>query len=155
MQHLFWRHLSISAISQLLLAWFWPNFKSRFLGPFWTYSNCNNDICPGNICSCDIFPFPEYLSCYWPDHDPTLKVGSWDGLEHISTVTDKKFSQKKKIAKNDNEKKICQKKLSLIFPNKFFCTDKKLCKTNFNRKKFLRKKFFTKKKLWNKIFAEK
>ena len=70
-QHLSWRHLSISAISQLLLALFWPNFKGRFLGPFWTYSNCNNDICPGNICSCDICPYPEYFTCYLPNFDQT------------------------------------------------------------------------------------
>ena len=34
-QHLSRRHLSISVISQLLLAWFWPNFEGRFLWPFW------------------------------------------------------------------------------------------------------------------------
>ena len=86
MQHLSWRHLSISAISQLLLARFWPNFKGRFLGPFWTYPNCHNDICPGNISPCDICPYQEYLSCYWPDFDQTLKVDSWDHLELIPTV---------------------------------------------------------------------
>ena len=31
-QHFSWQHLSISGISQLLLALFWPNFKGRFLG---------------------------------------------------------------------------------------------------------------------------
>ena len=62
-QHLSWRHLSISAISQLLLALFWPNFKGRFLRPFWTYSNCNSDSCPNNICSCNICTYLEYLSC--------------------------------------------------------------------------------------------
>ena len=87
MQHLSWRHLSISAISQLLLAWFWPNFKGRFLGPFWTYHNYHNDICPGNISSCNICPCQEYLSCHWPDFDQILKVGSWDLFEHIPTVT--------------------------------------------------------------------
>ena len=25
----------------------------------------------------------QYLSCYWPDLDETLKVGSWEHLEHI------------------------------------------------------------------------
>ena len=38
-QHLSWWHLSISAISQLLLARFWPNFKGRFLGPSLTDLN--------------------------------------------------------------------------------------------------------------------
>ena len=56
MQHLSWRHLSIAEISQLLLAWFWLNFKCRFLGPLWTYFNRHYDICPGNICPCDICP---------------------------------------------------------------------------------------------------
>ena len=32
---------SMSAISQLLLARFWPNFKGRFLGPSLTDSNCH------------------------------------------------------------------------------------------------------------------
>ena len=33
-QNMSWRHLSISGISQLLLTWFWWNFKGRFLEPF-------------------------------------------------------------------------------------------------------------------------
>ena len=28
-----------------------------------------------------------YLSSHWPDFDQTLKVGSWDPLEQIPTVT--------------------------------------------------------------------
>ena len=28
----------------------------------------------------------QYLSCYWPDFDETLKVGSWEHLEQIPTV---------------------------------------------------------------------
>ena len=28
----------------------------------------------------------QYLSCYWPDFDETLKVGSCEHLEHIPTV---------------------------------------------------------------------
>ena len=51
-------------IPQLLLAWFWPNIKGRLLGPSSTYANCHCDICPGNICPCDIRPYQEYLSCY-------------------------------------------------------------------------------------------
>ena len=99
--NLTWQYLSISGISKLLLTRIWPNFKGMFLGPFWTDSNCHNDICPGNICPgnkchsdicprnicpCDICPYQEYLSCYWPDFDQTLKVDSWDNLELISTV---------------------------------------------------------------------
>ena len=29
----------------------------------------------------------QYLSCYWPDFDETLKVGSWEHLEQTLTVT--------------------------------------------------------------------
>ena len=76
----------MSAISQLLLTWFWPNFKSRFQGPFWTDSNCHDDICPGNNCPGNICPYQNYLSCYWPDFDQTLKVDSWENLEVIPTV---------------------------------------------------------------------
>ena len=78
---------SMSAISQLLLTRFWWNFKGRFLWTFRTDSNCQGDICPHNICPCDICPYQEYLSCYWPDFDDTLHVGSWEYLEQILTVT--------------------------------------------------------------------
>ena len=112
MQHLSWRHLSISAIFQLLLTWLWPNFKDRFLGPFLTYSNCHYDIFSGNICPCDICPYQEYLSCHWPDVDQTLKVGPWDHLKHIPTVTVtfmKNFI-KKNLPRKISSKKICHKK---------------------------------------------
>ena len=39
------------------------------------------------VVSKDIFPYQEYLSCYWPDFDETLNVGSWEHLEWIPTVT--------------------------------------------------------------------
>ena len=29
----------------------------------------------------------QYLSCYWPDYDETLMVGSWEHLEQTLTVT--------------------------------------------------------------------
>ena len=74
---------SISAIFKLLLTRFWWKFKGRFL---WTYSNCQGDICPRNICPRDICPYQEYLSCYWPDIDETLQVGSWKHLEQIPTI---------------------------------------------------------------------
>ena len=28
----------------------------------------------------------QYLSCYWPDFDQTLKIGSWDHLKQIPIV---------------------------------------------------------------------
>ena len=80
-------HLSISGISRLLLTRFWWIFKGRFLWTFRTYSNCQGDICPRNICPRDICPYQEYLSCYWPDFDETLQVGSWEHLEQIPSVT--------------------------------------------------------------------
>ena len=63
---------SMSAISQLLVARFWPNFKGRFLGTSRTDSNCYGDICTVNICPGDICPDQEYLSCNWPDFDQTF-----------------------------------------------------------------------------------
>ena len=65
-------------ISLLLLTQFLPNFKHMFLGPSWTVFNCHSNICLGNIC-----PYQEYLRCYWPNFDKTLKVSSWDYLEQI------------------------------------------------------------------------
>ena len=60
----------MSAISQLSLAPFWPNFKERLLGPSWSDSICSSDICPSNICPGDICPYQEYLNClqtwFWP-----------------------------------------------------------------------------------------
>ena len=125
MQHLPWRHLSISAISQLLLARLWPNLKGRFLGPFLTYSNCHNDICSGNIC-----PYQEYLSCHWPDFDETLKVipGTILNLfQHFSNnnkISSNKFGWKNFSTKN--------------WPN------------FFRPKIFLTKKVYVKKILWTK-----
>ena len=29
----------------------------------------------------------QYLSCYWPNFDQTLNVGSWEHLEEIPNVT--------------------------------------------------------------------
>ena len=75
--------LSISEISQLLLTRLWLNFKGRFLGLSWTDFNYCSNICPGNICPGNICPYQEYLSCYWPNFDQTLKVGSWIHFEQI------------------------------------------------------------------------
>ena len=72
--------MNISAVTGL----FWPNFKGRLLGPS---VNCQDDICPGNTCPSNICPYQEYLSCHWPNFDQTLKVGSSDHLEQISTVS--------------------------------------------------------------------
>ena len=49
-------------------------------------ANCHSNICPDNICPGDICPYQEYISCYSPDFEQTLKVGSWDHLEQIPTV---------------------------------------------------------------------
>ena len=86
-QHLFWGHLSISAISQLLLARFGSRFKQRVLGTYITDYNCHHDICPGNICPGNICPYQEYLDCYWPDFDQTLNKGSLEQIQQITTVT--------------------------------------------------------------------
>ena len=86
-QHLSWKHLTISAISQLLLDRFGSNFRQRVLGTFTTDYNCHHDICPCNICPGDICPYQQYLSCYWPDLDQTLSKGSWEHIQQITTVT--------------------------------------------------------------------
>ena len=52
-----------------------------------TDSNCQGDICLGNICPLNICPYQEYLSSNSPDFDETLKIGSWEHLEQIQTVT--------------------------------------------------------------------
>ena len=64
--------MSISGISQMLLAWFWLNFKGRFLGLSLTDANCYGDICQGNICPGNICPYQKYISCYWSDFDQTF-----------------------------------------------------------------------------------
>ena len=73
-QHLFWWHLSISWISQLLMARFWPKFKGRFLEPSLTDANHYGDNCPVNICPGGICPYQEYLSCYWLNVDVGSKI---------------------------------------------------------------------------------
>ena len=70
---------SQAAISQLLLARFGSNFKHRVPTDY----NCHHNICQGNICPWDICPYQLYLSCYWPDFDQTLNIGS----QQITTVT--------------------------------------------------------------------
>ena len=45
------------AISQLLLAQFWPNFKGRFLRPSLKDAKYHDDICPENICPGNIWPY--------------------------------------------------------------------------------------------------
>ena len=72
MQHMSLWHLSLSGIFQLLLTRFWPNFKGRFLGSFWTNFIHHGEICPGKICPGDICPYLEYFSCYWPDFEKTF-----------------------------------------------------------------------------------
>ena len=88
---------SMSAISQLLLTRFWPNFKLRFLGTTRTDFNCHIDICPCNICPGNICPYQEYLGCYWLNFDQTLKVYSKKNVDFNSFEPDhftkKKFNQ--------------------------------------------------------------
>ena len=71
-QTTFLRHLYILGISQLLLTWFWPNFKGRFLGQCLTDAKWHNNICPGNIFPGNICQYQEYISCCWPNHDQTF-----------------------------------------------------------------------------------
>ena len=80
------QHLSISGIFHLLLTRFWPNFKGRLMGTCRTDSKWPSDICIDNICPGDIYPYVEYLSCYQPDFDQTLKEGSWEHLEEFPNV---------------------------------------------------------------------
>ena len=70
----------MSAISQLLLAQLWSNFKYRFLRPSWTDSNCHGDIRPGNICPGNICPYQEYLGCYWSNIDKKFLSQCFGGL---------------------------------------------------------------------------
>ena len=67
-QHLSWRHLSTSGVSQLLLTRFGPNFKGRFLGQSLTDVNFQGDICP----------YKQYLSYYWPDFDENFWNQFWE-----------------------------------------------------------------------------
>ena len=55
--------------------------------PSLTDSDYQVEIFPRNICPRNICPYQEYLSCYRPDFDETLKVGSWEHQEQIPTVT--------------------------------------------------------------------
>ena len=57
-----------------------------FLGASRTDSNCHYDIGPSNIFPGDICQYQEYLSCYQPDFDETLKVGFFDHLTDATTV---------------------------------------------------------------------
>ena len=74
---------NISSVTDSILT----KFTGRLLWYSLTDANCHGDICPGNICPDKIGPCQDYLSCYWPDFDKTLKVASWEHLEQISTVT--------------------------------------------------------------------
>ena len=67
---------NISVVTDPILTKLW----SRILGPSWTDSSCHGNICPGNKCPGNICPYQNYLSCYWPDFDQTLKVDSLDNL---------------------------------------------------------------------------
>ena len=60
--------------------------KDSFLGASRTDYNYQVDTCPGNICSGNICPYQEYLSCYSSDFYETLKVVAWEYLEQIPTI---------------------------------------------------------------------
>ena len=72
------------SLSHLLLTWFWPNFKSKFLEPFLTYTNCHSDICQGNICLGDICPYQEYFSFNWPNFDQTYLAQFFESLNFLA-----------------------------------------------------------------------
>ena len=75
------------------------------MGLSWTDFNYRSNICPGKICPVNICPYQEYLSCYWPDFDQILNVGSWDHLEQIfapQKISTQKKIRQKKISKNKN-----------------------------------------------------
>ena len=59
---------NISSVTDPILA----KLKGFFLRPSLTDAKCQVNVCPGAIC-----PYQEYLSCYWPDFNKTLKVSSW------------------------------------------------------------------------------
>ena len=72
---------SMSAISQLLLTQFWPNFKGRLK---WEHLE---QISPGTFVLINICPYQEYLSCYWPSFDQNLKIGLLDHSYQMPTIT--------------------------------------------------------------------
>ena len=49
-------------------------------------SDCHHDVCLANICPDNLCPYQQYLSCYWQNFDQTLNKGSWEHIEHITTV---------------------------------------------------------------------
>ena len=67
-----------AAETQLLMTWFWWNFKYSFLGTSRKDSNFQVDICPGNICPGDISGISQLsLTRCWPNFrgrilEPTL-----------------------------------------------------------------------------------
>ena len=88
------------------------------------------DICQCNICPGDIWPYWQYLSCYWLNFDQILKVGSGDLLEHISTVKvthlkkipkylPKHFAKQKFSPKKISQKNFAKKMGGGQFPGKF------------------------------------
>ena len=70
----------------MLLTRIWWNFTSRFLGTSRTDSDSHGAICPSNICPGDICTYQEYIICYWPHFDETLKVAWKEPVEHIQII---------------------------------------------------------------------
>ena len=125
------KHLSISGISQLLLVWFWPKIKSRFLELFLTFTNCHSDICQGNVCPGDICPYQEYISCYWPNFDQTFLAQFFESLNFLAqNFVSPKFFEHNNFLDQNCFGDICpyQDYLSCYWPDffetfwvKFFC----------------------------------
>ena len=131
-QHLFMWHLSISGISQFVLSCFWPNFKSKCLGPSLTYASCHGDIFssnPGDICT-----YHKYLTFYLPNQTkPNLPNQTYQILQtKLIFWTNIFFS----------DQNIFQTKFyfrAKIFFGQIFFRTKKF----FGSKFFIRPKFFS------------
>ena len=113
---------NISGISQLLLTRFWPNFKGKFLGPSWTYSNSHSDICKNFV----------------------KKRHKNFAKKILPKKICKKISTEKKCQKNSLQK--------IILPKFILARNKKICKKNspkeFSQKKNFAPNFFCQKSRW-------
>ena len=100
-QHFLWGHLSISAITQLLLNQLWQNFKYRFLGQSLLDAICQDDICPCTISPGDTCPYHQYLTQFWPKFLEPMFWGSiifwptfcWIQIFGIQNYLDPKLSR--------------------------------------------------------------
>ena len=113
----------------------------------------------------------QYLSCYLPNFDQTLELGSKDHLEqifHQKNFAQKFFCRKTKLTlktkiRQQRQKRFCQKKnfnKNKIFvkrnvAKKEISTTKNFAKKNISAKKKFAKKKFPKKKSEKKIMPKK